>query len=131
MPISQRYPVRDSSRKAGSPLFSLHDSLCPVVSTTQNFDSLLVSPGHVSRIRRDNYYLTASSMLRSHTSAHQAELIRLGLDAFLLAGDVYRRDAIDPTHYPVFHQMEGVRLFSKEEVGLLCGFHSALSSIFS
>jgi hypothetical protein len=28
------------------------------------------------------------------------------------AGDVYRRDSIDATHYPVFHQMEGVRIFS-------------------
>lgn len=25
---------------------------------------------------------------------------------------MYRRDSIDATHYPVFHQMEGVRVFS-------------------
>lgn len=35
-------------------------------------------------------------------------------------GDVYRRDAIDATHYPVFHQVEGVRIFdpsvSRKEV---------------
>jgi phenylalanyl-tRNA synthetase alpha chain len=30
-------------------------------------------------------------------------------------GDVYRRDSIDATHYPVFHQMEGVRVFSPDE----------------
>lgn len=57
------------------------------------------------------------TMLRAHTSAHQRELVRSGLDAFLLAGDVYRRDEIDTSHYPVFHQMEGVRLFSNHEVG--------------
>lgn len=57
------------------------------------------------------------TMLRAHTSAHQRELVRSGLDAFLLAGDVYRRDEIDASHYPVFHQMEGVRLFSDHEVG--------------
>lgn len=56
-------------------------------------------------------------MLRAHTSAHQRELVRCGLDAFLVAGDVYRRDEIDASHYPVFHQMEGVRLFSKQQVG--------------
>lgn len=56
-------------------------------------------------------------MLRAHTSAHQRELVRSGLDAFLLAGDVYRRDEIDVSHYPVFHQMEGVRLFSNHQVG--------------
>jgi phenylalanyl-tRNA synthetase alpha chain len=33
-----------------------------------------------------------------------------------LSADVYRRDEIDPTHYPVFHQMEGIRLFSKAEL---------------
>lgn len=56
-------------------------------------------------------------MLRAHTSAHQTELVRAGLDAFLVAGDVYRRDEIDASHYPVFHQMEGVRLFSSHQVG--------------
>jgi len=30
-------------------------------------------------------------------------------------GDVYRRDSIDATHYPVFHQMEGVRVFAPEQ----------------
>ena len=35
--------------------------------------------------------------------------------AFLVTGDVYRRDAIDATHYPVFHQTEGVRVFSEDE----------------
>lgn len=55
-------------------------------------------------------------MLRAHTSAHQRELVSSGLDAFLLAGDVYRRDEIDASHYPVFHQMEGVRLFSNRQV---------------
>uniref|UniRef100_A0A3Q0SRC1 Phenylalanine--tRNA ligase, mitochondrial n=1 Tax=Amphilophus citrinellus TaxID=61819 RepID=A0A3Q0SRC1_AMPCI len=100
----------------GTPLFSVHDNLSPVVTTEQNFDSLLIPPGHPSRKRGDNYYLNRTTMLRAHTSAHQRELVRSGLDAFLLAGDVYRRDEIDASHYPVFHQMEGVRLFSNHEL---------------
>lgn len=44
-------------------------------------------------------------MLRAHTSAHQRDLIASGLDAFLVVGDVYRRDEIDKRHYPVFHQV--------------------------
>lgn len=55
-------------------------------------------------------------MLRAHTSAHQRDLVKSGLDAFLVAGDVYRRDEIDRHHYPVFHQIEGVRLFSADEL---------------
>ena len=34
-----------------------------------------------------------------------AELISMGLDNFLVVGDVYRRDAIDASHYPAFHQV--------------------------
>ncbi|XP_045900695.1 phenylalanine--tRNA ligase, mitochondrial [Micropterus dolomieu] len=102
--------------RRGNPLFSVHDNLSPVVTVEQNFDSLLIPPGHPSRKRGDNYYLNRKTMLRAHTSAHQIELVRAGLDAFLLAGDVYRRDEIDASHYPVFHQMEGVRLFSDLEL---------------
>lgn len=40
----------------------------------------------------------------------------LGLDNFLVIGDVYRRDAIDSFHFPCFHQIEGVRLFTAVEL---------------
>jgi phenylalanyl-tRNA synthetase alpha chain len=52
-------------------------------------------------------------VLRTHTSAHQNDLLRSGETAFLATGDCYRRDEIDATHYPVFHQMEGVRIWPK------------------
>jgi phenylalanyl-tRNA synthetase alpha chain len=42
----------------------------------------------------------------------------LFVQAFLVTGDVYRRDAIDVTHFPVFHQMEGVRLFTAAELAV-------------
>ncbi|KAM8901730.1 phenylalanine--tRNA ligase, mitochondrial isoform 5-T9 [Lycaon pictus] len=100
----------------GTPMFSVYDDLSPVVTTWQNFDSLLIPPDHPSRKKGDNYYLNGNHMLRAHTSAHQWDLLHAGLDAFLVVGDVYRRDQIDFQHYPVFHQLEGVRLFSKHEV---------------
>uniref|UniRef100_A0A8C1P7K6 phenylalanine--tRNA ligase n=1 Tax=Cyprinus carpio TaxID=7962 RepID=A0A8C1P7K6_CYPCA len=102
--------------RTGNPLFSVHDNLSPVVMVEQNFDSLLIPPDHPSQKKVDNYYLNCTHMLRAHTSAHQKELVRSGLDRFLLAGDVYRRDEIDSDHNPVFHQMEGVRLFSNHEL---------------
>ncbi|CAM9407173.1 unnamed protein product, partial [Sphacelaria rigidula] len=37
---------------------------------------------------------------------------------FLVCGDVYRRDEVDSTHYPVFHQMEGVRVMTDAQVNL-------------
>lgn len=57
-------------------------------------------------------------MLRAHTTSHTCDIIKSGLDSFLTVGDVYRRDTVDKTHYPVFHQMDGVRLFDNETVGL-------------
>jgi phenylalanyl-tRNA synthetase alpha subunit len=37
--------------------------------------------------------------------------MRQGKTAFVCTGDVYRRDEIDASHYPVFHQMEGKRAY--------------------
>lgn len=81
----------------------------PVVTVHQNFDELGFAPDHPGRSRTDSYYVNATHMLRTHTSAHEVEAYRTGADAFLIAADVYRRDEIDSSHYPVFHQMEGMR----------------------
>ncbi|KAH8873198.1 putative phenylalanine--tRNA ligase, mitochondrial [Schistosoma japonicum] len=105
-----------SNNHGGTPLFSLYDHLSPVVTVRQNFDSLLIPPDHPSRLRTDTYYLNETTVLRSHTSAHQLDLLSSGLNAFLVVGDVYRRDDIDSLHYPVFHQLEGVRLFTSDEL---------------
>jgi phenylalanyl-tRNA synthetase alpha chain len=99
-----------------SPKFSIIDNLSPIVTTEQNFDSICTPIDHISRTKSMNYYINEKTLLRAHTSAHQVDLMRSGLNAFLCIGDVYRRDSIDPTHYPVFHQCEGVRLFNKEEL---------------
>ncbi|XP_058834836.1 probable phenylalanine--tRNA ligase, mitochondrial [Topomyia yanbarensis] len=100
----------------GSPLFSVYENLSPVVSTEQNYDNLLVPKDHPSRTKSDCYYINKDYLLRAHTTAHQVELIQAGLDNFLVAGDVYRRDEIDATHYPVFHQMDGVRIIHQDKL---------------
>ncbi|XP_053685945.1 probable phenylalanine--tRNA ligase, mitochondrial [Sabethes cyaneus] len=100
----------------GNPLFSVYDNLSPVVSVEQNFDNLLVPKDHPSRKKSDCYYVNKDYLLRAHTTAHQLELIQAGLDNFLVVGDVYRRDEIDSTHYPVFHQMDGVRLIHQDKL---------------
>ena len=64
----------------------------------------------------------------AHTSAHQCELMRGGNLRFLCTGDVYRRDEIDASHYPVFHQMEGVRVFTDEEMDAMTSMPSSSSS---
>jgi phenylalanyl-tRNA synthetase alpha chain len=102
----------------GAPLFDLLDSLSPVVTTAMCFDDLLTPPDHPSRSRSDTYYLDETRLLRSHMTAHQTTLLREGRRSFLFAGDVYRRDAVDACHYPCFHQMDGVRVYSWQDLGV-------------
>jgi phenylalanyl-tRNA synthetase alpha chain len=85
------------------------------VSTKQNFDSLLFPANHVARRPTDTYYFDPHHVLRTHTTAHQVELLQQGHEAFLVTGDVYRRDEIDARHYPIFHQMDGVRVFRRSQ----------------
>ncbi|EOD06090.1 phenylalanine tRNA synthtetase [Emiliania huxleyi CCMP1516] len=107
--------------------FEIADAMDPLVSAQQCFDDLLIPEDHPGRLPSDTYYVSrpggreASSsedlLLRTHTSAHQSTLMRKGYEAFLCTGDVYRRDEIDASHFPAFHQMEGVRLFDPALVG--------------
>lgn len=113
--------------RTGNAIFSHFDNVSPIVTTEQNFDSLLVPPEHISRSKNDNYYVNSTIVLRAHTSAHQRDFIRMGFDRFLVTGDVYRRDEIDSSHYPVFHQMEGVRLFNKHELFASCNDPDSLN----
>ena len=106
--------------RTGNAYYAHFDTVPPVVCTEQNFDSLLIPKDHISRSKNDNYYINENTVLRGHTSAHQRDFIRMGFDHFLVTGDVYRRDQIDRSHYPVFHQMEGVRLFSQSELFKCC-----------
>lgn len=114
----QNFFYKNYVKRSGNPIFSVFDNVSPVVTTEQNYDNLLVPQDHPSRKPSDSYYINSTHMLRAHTTAHQRDLISSGLDSFLIVGDVYRRDTVDVTHYPAFHQLDGVRLFSKHEVNL-------------
>ncbi|CAG8506775.1 1189_t:CDS:2 [Funneliformis caledonium] len=78
----------------------------------QNFDDLGFPKDHPGRNKTDSYYINKQIMLRTHTSAHQLEVFRKGNNKFLISADVYRRDEIDSSHYPIFHQMEGAQIFN-------------------
>lgn len=88
----------------------------PAVSVYSNFDELGFPKDHPGRAATDSYYLNASHMLRTHTSAHEVEVFRKGTNRWLLSADVYRRDEIDRSHYPVFHQMEGAYVLPRSEI---------------
>ena len=97
--------------------FSAFESaLTPVVTSRANFDELLTPAAHASRRPSDTFYVDDAHVLRCHMTAHQTELLRAGYRTFLMAGDVYRRDTVDRTHAPVFHQLDGVRVWSRAEL---------------
>eukprot|EP00927_Polykrikos_kofoidii_P035958 TRINITY_DN30431_c0_g1_i1.p1 TRINITY_DN30431_c0_g1~~TRINITY_DN30431_c0_g1_i1.p1 ORF type:complete len:323 (+),score=69.67 TRINITY_DN30431_c0_g1_i1:580-1548(+) len=100
------------------PSCKFFDNVAPVVETARCFDDLLVPRDHVSRSPSDTYYVNAKYVLRTHTTAHECEFMARypEVTSFLCAGDVFRRDEIDSSHYPVFHQCEGVRLFETKAV---------------
>lgn len=92
--------------------FQVFEDFSPMVTTKQAFDDILIPKDHVSRRKNDSYYVDAEHVLRPHTSAHQVELLAKNINSFIVVGDVYRRDEVNRTHYPVFTQMEIVRTFS-------------------
>lgn len=97
-----------------------------VVSVRQNFDELGFPPEHPARAKGDSYYLDRETVLRTHTSAHELEAFRSGLEHYLISGDVYRRDEVDRSHYPVFHQMEGASVWSPADISQLPALNQAL-----
>lgn len=106
-----RREIEAHFHKTHPSLFNAFSDISPIVSTEQCFDDLLVPPDHPSRSPTDTYYIDNATCLRPHMTTHDVPLLRDGSEAFLLCGDVYRRDTVDRTHYPVFHQVDGVRLF--------------------
>lgn len=111
-PISLTRSVIESFFPAQT--FAYYNTFSPVVSTHQNFDSLGFPLNHPGRSKSDTYYVNSTAVLRTHTSAHQSDLFRANRSqGYLISADVYRRDAIDRSHYPIFHQMEGVRIWDR------------------
>ncbi|KAI0011669.1 phenylalanyl-tRNA synthetase mitochondrial precursor [Xylariaceae sp. FL0662B] len=99
------------------PTYRYHNEFDPVVTTHQNFDSLGFPKDHPGRAKSDTYYINEETLLRTHTSAHQAEVFQANLsDGYLISADVYRRDEVDRSHYPIFHQMEGARSWDRAKV---------------
>jgi phenylalanyl-tRNA synthetase alpha chain len=82
-----------------------------------NFEGLNIPPEHPARHPRDNFYLVGDEtsglpplLMRSQTSTVQIRVMESTPPPvrIISLGRVYRPDEADPTHYPMFHQMEGL-----------------------
>ncbi|KAG4300898.1 hypothetical protein PCANB_002907 [Pneumocystis canis] len=111
--------------------YEIFNDFSPVVSVEKNFNFLNFPINHPSRSHTDTYYINQNLILRTHTSAHQMDAFkRMKKDGFLISADVYRKDEIDKNHYPVFHQMEGARLWTKKsKISLLEAVKASTTNI--
>ena len=75
-----------------------------------NFQALNIPPEHPARDTQDTFYITEKVLLRSQTSPVQARTMEVQKPPIRIIspGRVYRSDAIDATHSPLFHQLEGL-----------------------
>jgi len=78
-----------------------------------NFEALNMPSYHPARNEYDSFYLDNGYLLRSHTSPVQIRVMEKESPPIriIVPGRVYRRDAIDASHFPMFHQVEGFLRF--------------------
>jgi phenylalanyl-tRNA synthetase alpha chain len=83
-----------------------------VETTRYNFDALGFPDWHPSRSPRASLYLDADTVLRTETSPAQIHKMEEQRPPIYMVsiGRVYRRDTIDATHFPIFHQFEGLAI---------------------
>jgi phenylalanyl-tRNA synthetase alpha chain len=81
-----------------------------VETTRYNFDALGFPSWHPSRSPRASLYLGDDTVLRTETSPAQIHKMESQRPPIYMVsiGRVYRRDTIDATHFPIFHQFEGL-----------------------
>lgn len=75
-----------------------------------NFDDLNSPPNHPSRDLTDTFYVNDKLVLRTQTSPVQIRTMKNKKPPIrmIAPGRVYRRDEVDATHSPIFHQIEGL-----------------------
>ena len=75
-----------------------------------NFEALNIPKDHPSRDTQDTFYISDNVLLRTQTSPMQIRTMEKKKPTIriIAPGRVYRSDAVDATHSPLFHQVEGL-----------------------
>lgn len=135
--IKRFLALPDLTKKRNSPVEILFDQIInlpafkdfdlvdfpKIVTIEQCFDLLNMPNDHPARRETDTYYLDDTHILRTHTTAfwsfylkNQEVLARLKKEGEIKAlslGIVFRKDEIDRSHYPAFHQIDGLLICKK------------------
>lgn len=137
--IKRFLALPDLTKKENSPVKILFDQIISlpifkdfdivefprIVTVEQCFDLLNAPQNHPSRKETDTYYLDKEHILRTQTTAFWSfylrdpevlkRLERDGEIKALAPGIVFRKDEIDRSHYPAFHQIDGLLICKKEK----------------
>jgi len=112
-PLGHRHPitlVREEMERIFIAMgYTVEDG--PEIETAYyNFEALNIPEGHPARDESDTFYICDGVLLRTHTSPVQVRTMERQRPPVRIVcpGRVFRRDDLDATHSPMFHQFEGL-----------------------
>ena len=111
VPMGHRHPLITTTEEIVDLFLGLGYSVAegPEVERDHyNFTALNIPEDHPARDMQDTFYLGGDLLMRTHTSPVQIRHLEENPPPVRVVapGRVYRRDAVDATHSPVFHQVE-------------------------
>ena len=113
LPLGHLHPITQTRREIEDAFLGLGYEIRDdreVETVEYNFDKLAFDPWHPARSHRATFFFDDSRLLRTETSPSQIHALEEREPPIYMVsiGRCYRRDAIDATHYPIFHQFEGL-----------------------
>ncbi len=113
LPLGHLHPITQARREIEDTFLGLGYEVRDdreVETIEYNFDKLAFDPWHSARSHRATFFFDEDRLLRTETSPSQIHALEERKPPIYMVsiGRCYRRDAIDATHYPIFHQFEGL-----------------------
>lgn len=112
-PLGKRHPINQVLSEVQDIFLGMGFSIAegPEVETDYyNFEALNLPKNHPARDTQDTFYISENILLRTQTSPVQIRVMEKQKPPVrvIAPGRVYRSDAVDATHSPIFHQIEGL-----------------------
>lgn len=133
VPVGHKHPMTTVLDEAKDIFIGMGFKIAegPEIELSENvFDKLNTKMGHPSRDRQDTFYFNDADtlLLRTHTSPVQVRVMESQKPPIRIIspGRVYRKDEVDATHSPIFHQIEGLVIDEGITMGDLKGTLNAL-----
>lgn len=135
--IDVTMPAKIHSLGTRHPIYKVVDEICDIFLglgftiaegpeveyDSYSFEKLRLPKGHPARDTQDTFYFSENILLRPQTSPVQVRVMEVTQPPIRIVcpGKVYRSDALDSTHSPIFHQIEGLVVDKGITMGDLVG----------